>query len=197
MNTLRFGYLKVLFLILSLVCFSATATSQEHQSEGSSVLSDGKLTKKELAAAMLTAEKDLTSMLKASMSVVEEEVENSGIFGPGAWMVLKDRKLKKVRLDEAAESAPPAAKLRVFRASLRSLARHEKIDASLIVYPGTITKEGKKERVVVVEHEHRLGIAGLKLVPLKLGQGNATFGAPISQEKAFQIFYDQRDKRAE
>lgn len=194
MNTLRFGYLKVLFLILSLVCFSATATSQEHQSEGSSVLSDGKLTKKELAAAMLTAEKDLTSMLKASMSVVEEEVENSGIFGPGAWMVLKDRKLKKVRLDEAAESAPPSAKLQVFRASLRSLARHNKIDAALIVYPGTITKEGEKQRVVVVEHEHRLGISGLKLIPLELDEGDVSFGAAMSQEKSFQIFYDQKKK---
>ena len=196
MNTLRFGYLKVLFLILSLVCFSATATSQEHQSEGSSVLSDGKLTKKELAAAMLTAEKDLTSMLKASMSVVEEEVENSGIFGPGAWMVLKDRKLKKVRLDEAAESAPPSAKLQVFRASLRPLARHNKIDAALIVYPGTITKEGEKQRVVVVEHEHRLGISGLKLIPLELDEGDVSFGAAMSQEKSFQIFYDQKKKGA-
>lgn len=186
---------KCVFLVfLFLTWFSVTASSQENLANDSGILSDGKLTKEELAAAMLTAEKDLTSMLKASMSDLEQELESSAIFGPGAWMVLKDRKLKKVTLDETSENAPPSAKLQVFRASLRSLARHNKIDAALIVYPGTITKEGEKQRVVVVEHEHRLGISGLKLIPLELDQGDVSFGAAMSQKKSFQIFYDQKKK---
>jgi hypothetical protein len=182
------------FVFFFLAWFSAIASAQESRGSDSGILSDGKLTKEELAAAMLTAEKDLTSMLKASLSDLEQELENSAIFGPGAWMVLKDRKLKKVTLGEGSENAPPSAKLQVFRASLRSLARHNKIDAALIVYPGTITKEGKQERVVVVEHEHRLGISGLKLIPIELDQGKVSFGAAISQDKSFQIFYDQKKK---
>ncbi|SNC74408.1 hypothetical protein SAMN04487881_2308 [Marinobacter sp. es.048] len=182
----------VFLVFLFLAWFSATAGAQENRGSDAGILSDGKLTKEELAAAMLTAEKDLTSMLKASMSNVEQELESSAIFGPGAWMVLKDRKLKKVTMGEESENAPPSAKLQVFRASLRSLARHNKIDAALIVYPGTITKEGKQERVVVVEHEHRLGVSGLKLIPLELDHGKASFGAAISQDKSFQIFYDQK-----
>jgi hypothetical protein len=181
-------------VFLFLAWFSVTANSQENPGSDSGILSDGKLTKEELAAAMLTAEKDLTSMLKASMSDLEQELESSAIFGPGAWMVLKDRKLKKVKLGEESDAAPASAKLQVFRASLRSLARHNKIDAALIVHPATITKEGEQQRVVVVEHEHRLGISGLKLIPLDLNQGNVSFGAAMSQDKSFQIFYDQKKK---
>lgn len=183
---------KAFGMFALVISYSIAASSQETEGGGAGVLSDGKLTKEELAAAMLTAEKDMTSMLKASMSEVEKEVEASGVFGPGAWMVLKDRSLKQVKLDEVAEEAPPSAKLQIIRASLRSLARHNKIDAAMMVYPGTINKDGTKDRVVVVEHEHRLGVSGIKLVPLSLVEGEVTFGAAISQEKSFQIFYDQR-----
>jgi len=190
----RLMIVNILCLMLMFSVPDGWAMEPQDGDQEGNVLSDGKLTKEELAAAMLIAEKDLTGMFKAAMGKVESELEQSGIFGPGAWMTMKDRDLKSVKLSQEAVGAPPSAKLQMFRASLRSLARHNKIDAVLLVYPGTITKEGTKERVVVVEHEHRLGVSGIKLVPLDLDRGKATFGAPMSQDKDFQIFYEQRSK---
>ena len=66
-----------------------------------------------------------------------------------------------------------------------------KIDAEIVVYPGTIDQGGRERRVVAVEHEHRLGVSGIKLIPLHLENGNAQFGNPLSQKKPFKIFYDE------
>jgi len=156
------------------------------------VLADGELTKEELAVVLLTAEKDLTSLLKEAISNVESDVEASGVFAPRAWMVMKDKAIKEVKLADEASEAPPEIQLHMIRVSLKSLARHNGIDSALIVYPGTMRKDDESQRVVVVEHEHRLGVSGTKLIPLELSEGEASFGAPFSQKKPFQIFYDKK-----
>lgn len=178
-----------LILLASSILFGQALAREP---SGNGVLDDGKLTREELAAAMLTAERDLSGMLEQAIVQVEDDMASAGIFAPAAWMVMKDRELKSVKLSSEADQAPPSIKVQMYRASLRSLARHNRIDAVLIVYPGTITKDGVKERVVVVEHEHRLGVSGLKLIPLSYEQSEANFGAPIDQDKEFQIFYDEK-----
>ncbi|WP_153637390.1 hypothetical protein [Marinobacter salsuginis] len=183
--------LNSLTLIICLSVFSPTVVSEEQQVRKSGVLSDGTLTKEELAAAMLTAEQDLRALLQTAVDEVKVDVERTGFFAPRAWMQMKDRVIKEVRLSEEAEAAPPKIKLQLFQASLRSVARHNKIDAALVVYPGTIDQGGSERRVVAVEHEHRLGVSGIKLIPLHLENGNAQFGNPLSQKKPFKIFYDE------
>ena len=191
MKSSRLKCLNALTFTICLALFSLPAVSQEQQVRKSGVLSDGALTKEELAAAMLTAEQDLRALLKMAVDEVQVDVESTGFFAPRAWMQMKDRSIKEVRLIEEAEAAPPKIKLQLFEASLRSVARHNKIDAALIVYPGTIKQDGNERRVVAVEHEHRLGVAGIKLIPLQLENGNAQFGNPLSQKKPFKIFYDE------
>ena len=192
MRNFRFQFRIKLTLILCLGLFSSPAVSQEQGVMGPGVLSDGALTKEELAAAMLTAEQDLIALLKRAIDEITTDIENVGFFPPRAWMQMKDRSIKEVRLGEEAEAAPPNIKLQLFQASLRSVARHNQIDAVLIVYPGTIKKDGSEKRLVAVEHEHRLGVSGLKLIPLKLQDGEPEFGEPLSQKKPFKIFYDDR-----
>lgn len=178
-----------LFIVLALM-FGMPATAQENKEYQDHILSDGELTNEELAIVVLRAKDDLTSLLEKAVAEVEVDVEESGIFSPRAWMLMKDQGLKEVTLSGQAESAPADIQVHMFRSSLRSVARHDRIDAALIVYPGSINKDGETQRVVAVEHEHRLGVSGLKLIPLNLKDGDASFGAPISQKKPFAFFYD-------
>lgn len=167
------------------------ALAQDGRLSEDHVLADGELTKEELAIVLLTAEKDLNSLFDEAIANVEKDVEATGVFAPRAWMVMKDKKIKEVTFADEATQAPPEVKLHMIRVSLRSLARHDGIDSALIVYPGTIKKDDESQRVVVVEHEHRLGVSGTKLVPLEFSGGEASFGAVLSQKKPFQIFYDK------
>lgn len=178
-----------LFLVLALMLIGP-ATAQENKEYADHVLSDGELTKEELAVVLLRAQSDLTTLLEKAVSEVELDLENAGVFSPRAWMLMKDQGLKEVKLAGQAEEAPADIKVHMFRASLKSVARHNQIDAALIVYPGSIDKDGESLHVVAVEHEHRLGVSGIKLIPVTLENGDASFRAPLSQNKAFAIFYD-------
>lgn len=168
------------------------AYAQEDKQYDDHVLSDGELTKRELAIVLLRAKHDLTSLLEKAVSEIQLDVENAGVFSPRAWMLMKDLGLKEVKLSGQAKEAPADIKVRVFRASLRSVARHNQIDAALIAYPGSINKDGEVQHVVAVEHEHRLGVSGIKLIPLTLENGEASFGSPMSQNKPFDFFYDEK-----
>jgi hypothetical protein len=50
---------------------------------------------------------------------------------------------------------------------------------------------------MALEHEHRLGVSGIKLIPVRLEDGEASFGEPMSQDKPFQIFYDAKKESDE
>jgi len=180
-------------LMLSIVAGpTALAQSQTNQLSEDHVLADGELTNEELAIVLLTAEKDLNSLLDKAIASVESDVEAAGVFRPRAWMIMKDKEIKEVIFADEASQAPPEMKLHMIRVSLKSLARHDGIDSALIVYPGTIQKDDESQRVVVVEHEHRLGVSGTKLIPLELSGGKVAFGGALSQKKPFQIFYDKK-----
>ncbi len=154
------------------------------------VLSDGQLTGEELAAVVKRAQEDLKSLLNTSISKVKQDLEADGVFSPQAWMLMKDGEIKKLRLGSEAQAAPSDIQVLMYRASLKSVARHGEIHSALIAYPGSIKKDGRKEKIAVIEHEHRLGVAGLKLIPVKMVNGIVQFGAAIPQEKKFAFFYD-------
>ncbi|GGE72566.1 hypothetical protein GCM10011533_26180 [Streptosporangium jomthongense] len=179
---------------ISIVLFLSIVTSayaQQPTNYEDHVLSDGKLDPEELAVVVKIARADLKHLTEKALEYVERDLRASGIFSPKAWMLLKDGTIKPLKIEQDAEaSAPTKIKLVLYRAGLRSVARHGQIHAAVIVYPGSFDKDGDKKPVVVIEHEHRLGVSGLKLVPIKMEDGVPQFAAHISQKKPFEFFYD-------
>jgi len=181
--------LNLAFALTLTALATATVSAQETEYEDH-VLSDGKLSVEELSLLVRQAQEDLKALTEASIAQVRGELEATGVFEPNAWMLMKDGELKKIQPGEDAQGAPGDIKVLMYRASLKSIARHGRIDAGLVAYPGTIEIDGQKQRVVAVEHEHRLGVSGIKLIPVSLTSGNAEFKAALSQDKSFEIFYD-------
>jgi len=172
--------------------FSTAVLAQDAIDREDHVLSDGKLDDKDLAAVVAVAQRHLTELTDSVVKNAGTELEEAGIFRPMAFMVMKSDKVQQMRLEEKAEEAPGQVKVLMYRAGLKSIARRGEIHASAIAYPGSVEKDGETIRALVLEHEHRLGISGFKLIPINLENGKASFGKPMSQEKPFQIFYDDK-----
>lgn len=161
-------------------------------------LADGKLSPEELEAYAGIAAKHMQELTVAAREEVGDELKESGVVIPAAWMMMNDGEIKRVRLGESGERAAAAMKVLMFRGALKSLARHGEILATAIVYAGTVEAEGGGEaRVLAIEHEHRLGLSGLQIVPYKFDQGALSFGKPTTQKKPFELFYDGRETESE
>ncbi len=171
---------------------STAALAQDALDRDDHVLSDGKLDDKDLAAVVAVAQRHLKEMTDAAVKKAGEELEEAGIFRPMAFMVMKSEKVQQMRLADDAEEAPGQVKVLMYRAGLKSIARRGEIHAAVIAYPGSVEKDGETIRAMALEHEHRLGVSGIKLIPVKLEDGEASFGEPMSQDKPFQIFYDEK-----
>lgn len=179
------------------MAISAAAFAQDAIDRKDHVLSDGKLDDKDLAAVVAVAQRHLKEMTDAVVKKAGAELEEAGIFRPMAFMVMKSDKVQEMRLEDKAEEAPGQVKVLMYRAGLKSIARRGEIHSSVIAYPGSVDKNGETIRALVLEHEHRLGVSGFKLIPVKLENGKASFGEPMSQDKPFQIFYDESEDSAE
>jgi hypothetical protein len=176
---------------------STAAFAQEAIDMDDHVLSDGKLDDKDLAAVVKVAQRHLKELTDAAVKEAGDELEEAGIFRPMAFMVMKSDKVQQMRLADEAEEAPGQVKVLMYRAGLKSIARRGEIHSAIIAYPGSVEKDGETIRAMVLEHEHRLGVSGIKLIPVKLESGEASFGEPMSQDKPFQIFYDEKEKKKE
>lgn len=111
---------------------------------------------------------------------------------PGAWMLLEDGKtIKRIDLDGQAEAAPAQIRILMYRAALKSVARRGKIHAAAIIYTGKL-REDSDDEALVVEYEHRLGIAGNKIIPYQIRNSKVAYSEPVTSEKPFQIFYDSK-----
>lgn len=173
---------------------STAAFAQDAIDRDDHVLSDGKLDDKDIAAVVAVAQRHLKEMTDAAVKKAGEELEEAGIFRPMAFMVMKSEKVQQMRLADDAEEAPGQVKVLMYRAGLKSIARRGEIHAAIIAYPGSVEKDGETVRAMALEHEHRLGVSGIKLIPVKLEDGEASFGEPMSQDKPFQIFYDEKEE---
>ncbi|WP_420388874.1 hypothetical protein [Marinobacter sp.] len=171
---------------------STAALAQDAIDREDHVLSDGKLDDKDLAAVVAVAQRHLTELTDSVVKNAGTELEEAGIFRPMAFMVMKSDKVQQMRLEEEAEQAPGNVKVLMYRAGLKAIARRGEIHAAVIAYPGSVEKNGETIRAMALEHEHRLGVSGIKLIPVKLKGGEASFGEPMSQDKPFQIFYDAK-----
>ena len=179
-------------------CAISTASlAQDAIDREDHVLSDGKLDDKDLAAVVAVAQRHLREMPDQVVNPAGDELEEAGIFRPMAFMVMKSDKVQQMRLEEEAEQAPGNVKVLMYRAGLKAIARRGEIHAAVIAYPGSVEKNGETIRAMALEHEHRLGVSGIKLIPVRLEDGEASFGEPMSQDKPFQIFYDAKEERGE
>jgi len=179
-------------------CAISTASlAQDAIDREDHVLSDGKLDDKDLAAVVAVAQRHLREMTDQVVNQAGDELEEAGIFRPMAFMVMKSDKVQQMRLEEEAEQAPGNVKVLMYRAGLKAIARRGEIHAAVIAYPGSVEKNGETIRAMALEHEHRLGVSGIKLIPVRLEDGEASFGEPMSQDKPFQIFYDAKKESDE
>ena len=176
---------------------SIAALAQDAIDREDHVLSDGKLDDKDLAAVVAVAQRHLREMTDQVVNQAGDELEEAGIFRPMAFMVMKSDKVQQMRLEEEAEQAPGNVKVLMYRAGLKAIARRGEIHAAVIAYPGSVEKNGETIRAMALEHEHRLGVSGIKLIPVRLEDGEASFGEPMSQDKPFQIFYDAKKESDE
>ena len=176
---------------------STAALAQDAIDREDHVLSDGKLDDKDLAAVVAVAQRHLREMTDQVVNQAGDELEEAGIFRPMAFMVMKSDKVQQMRLEEEAEQAPGNVKVLMYRAGRKAIARRGEIHAAVIAYPGSVEKNGETIRAMALEHEHRLGVSGIKLIPVRLEDGEASFGEPMSQDKPFQIFYDAKKESDE
>lgn len=193
--------MKPFFLsaLLALISSSPAVLAQDESDAeipDRNALSDGKLTSDEIKQYAGLAAKHMQKLTAVAREEVGEELKQSGVVIPAAWMMMNDGEVKRVRLGESGEQAAATMKVLMFRAALKSLARHGKILATAIVYAGTV-EEGDNTRVLAIEHEHRLGLSGLQVVPYRFEQGNLSFGKPNTQKKPYELFYDGRDTEGE
>jgi len=173
---------------------STGALAQDAIDREDHVLSDGVLDSKEMSAVVAVAQRHLKELTDAAVKKAGDELEEAGIFRPMAFMVMKSDKVQAMRLEEEAEQAPGNVKVLMYRAGLKAIARRGEIHATVIAYPGSVEKDGETIRAMALEHEHRLGVSGIKLIPVNLEGGEASFGEPMSQGKPFQIFYDPKEE---
>ncbi|MTI78580.1 hypothetical protein SAMN04487869_11149 [Marinobacter sp. DSM 26671] len=191
---------RILLSALFILLFATPAV--QAQSETSEIipnrnaLSDGKLSEDEIKKYAALAAKHIQELTAVAREEVGNELEQSGVVIPAAWMMMNDGEVKRVRLGESGEQAAATMKVLMFRAALKSLARHGKILATAIVYAGTV--EGEKDtRVLAIEHEHRLGLSGLQVVPYQFDQGALSLGKPSTEKKPYELFYEGREKEGQ
>lgn len=192
---------KLIFLSALLVLAATSPATMAQEGVGEEIpdrnaLSDGKLTSDEIKQYAGLAAKHMQKLTAVAREEVGAELEQSGVVIPAAWMMMNDGEVKRVRLGESGEQAAATMKVLMFRAALKSLARHGKILATAIVYAGTV-EENDNTRVLAIEHEHRLGLSGLQVVPYRFEQGNLSFGKPNTQKKPYELFYDGRETEGE
>jgi len=173
-----------------LVLGGGQAAAQEVPSN--SPLADGKLSKKELAAFVLTAEQQLTLLAETATKEYLPVIEGQGVTQPQAWMLMKDGEtVKRIDLKGQAEGAPSEIQAIMYGAAIKSLARRGLINAAAVLYSGQVN-EGDETQALIIEHEHRLGVSANKVVGYVKENGVIVWGKPVTVKKPFEWFYDAK-----
>ena len=159
-----------------------------------SVISDGVLTREEVARYVVVAKAQLEYLTEHAAEKYEDELIVKSAPIPRAWMLMKDGKtVKELKLDKSGEDAPANIKVVMFRAALKSVARNGQINAATILFAGQMSADNP-QKVLVMEHEHRLGISASKFIPYKAEGDAPQFGEPEVKDKPFQMFYDDKSQ---
>lgn len=156
-------------------------------------LADGKITEEEIGMFIVGAQQQLIHLSDTATKEYNETILGSGGTMPAAWMLMKDGEtVKRINIDGQADGMPAAAQLKMYRAAIKSIARRGQINAAAILYTGRISETSDTE-VLVIEHEHRLGVSSNKVIGYQVRNGSISWAEPVSQEKPFEWFYDGKD----
>jgi|GEM_PF-6661361 len=148
--------------------------------------------KRELSKYAVLGQQQILHLTKQATDEYSDTLTDSDPNMPAAWMLLEDgTTIKRIDLDGQAENAPAQIRILMYRAALKSVARRGKIHAAAILYTGKL-REGSDDEALVVEYEHRLGIAGNKVIPYQIENRKVAYSEPVTSEKPFQIFYDSK-----
>ncbi|WP_144776693.1 hypothetical protein [Marinobacter maritimus] len=148
--------------------------------------------KRELSKYAVLGQQQILHLTKQATDDYSDTLTDADTNTPAAWMLLEDgTTIKRIDLDGQAENAPAQIRILMYRAALKSVARRGKIHAAAILYTGKL-REGSDDEALVVEYEHRLGIAGNKVIPYLIENGKVAYSEPVTSEKPFQIFYDSK-----
>ncbi|MCK0164037.1 hypothetical protein [Marinobacter sp. S6332] len=154
--------------------------------------SDNEDMKKQVATVIAIAQAQLVRLISQSTDEYQAELLESGDAQPAAWMLMKDGKtVKRINMDEQAVGAPPSVKLMMYRAAIKSVAQRKKIVAAAILYSGQLS-ETDTTTVLVIEHEHMVGVSGHKVVGYELSGGEIMWGEPVGHKKPFEWFYESK-----
>ncbi|MCD1630036.1 MULTISPECIES: hypothetical protein [Marinobacter] len=153
-------------------------------------LSDGKISEDELGVVILSAQQQLIRLSEAATKEYQSAILEPGANTPKAWMLMKDGEtVKRINIDAQAVGMPAVAQLKMYRAAIKSIAQRGQINAAAILYTGRVS-EGNETEVLVIEHEHRLGVSSNKVIGYEIRNGAISWAEPVSQEKPFEWFYE-------
>lgn len=156
-------------------------------------LADGKISEEELAVILATAQQQLIHLSSVATEEYEPVIRDTAPNMPAAWMLMKDGEtVKRLNMDSNAEGVPAPARIVMYRAALKSIARKGEINAGAILYTGRLSEDDETE-VLVIEHEHRLGVSANKVIGYELESGKFSWAQPVTQKKPFQWFYDAKE----
>lgn len=179
------------FVLAVFMSIANIALAQDKNTESPTAGKDHTLTKEELAKYAVLANRQLVTLTDAAIKNVKSDLEENGLVSPSAMMMLNDGTMKPLKLGQEASSAPFGVQVVMFRAALKSMARHDKITAAAIIY-GAGQTDASGKNALIIEYEHRLGVSGLKLVPYTQDHGKIAYGDVLNKKKPFQLFYDPR-----
>lgn len=135
------------------------------------------------------AEIQLAALFKESIKRPVDALAKDGKTMPSAAMMFVNGHVKEVDIKQ--KDVPAGARVEIYRAALRAAARHHTIVAAIIYYTAEAPdKDGKKQKYLVAEYEHLLGVSAMRIIPYKFKDGKVAFGKPIDRKKPYVMFYD-------
>lgn len=185
--------LSAALLSVALLAPAINAEEQKPASAQTSESSDMAI-KKELTKYAILGQQQLVHLIKEATDAYSGTLTDGKPNMPAAWMLMDDgTTVKRIDIDDQAGNAPAQVRILMYRAALKSIARRGKILAAAILYTGKVSKDSDEE-ALVIEHEHRLGISGNKVIPYEVSNGKVLYKEPATSEKQFQIFYDSKEE---
>ncbi|WP_417514928.1 hypothetical protein [Marinobacter sp.] len=184
---------KSLLNAILVTAFAFTPALSAEETPGAKMSQEQELAiKQELSRYAVLGQRQILNLTKQATDEYSETLTDSAPNMPSAWMLLEDGStIKRIDLDGQAEDAPAQIRILMYRAALKSVARRGKIHAATILYTGKL-REDSDDEALVIEYEHRLGIAGNKVIPYQIENGKVAYAEPVTSEKPFQIFYDSK-----
>tara|TARA_Y100001973_G_C5165878_1_gene316116 strand:+ start:439 stop:1017 length:579 start_codon:yes stop_codon:yes gene_type:complete len=155
-------------------------------------LSDGKISEDELGVVLVSAQQQLIRLSEAATEEYQSTILDANPNMPAAWMLMKDGEtVKRINIDGQAEGIPASARIKMYRAAIKSIAQRGHISAAAILYTGRVN-EHSDTQALVIEHEHRLGVSSNKVIGYEIRNGAISWAEPVSQEKPFEWFYQSK-----